>query len=65
MEPLANARGPEGAFFTHRRSPDVSLGLSRDRDAVQFGPALSRDRKAVPPRSLLFNRRDQGAVKLS
>ena len=34
MEPLANARGSEGVSFTHRRSPDISPALSRDREAV-------------------------------
>ena len=66
MEPLANARGSEGAPFAHRRSPDISPAQNRGREgAVQFGPVPSRDREAVWSQSLLFNRRDEGAVELS
>lgn len=45
MEPLANARGSEGASLRHPR-------------------LQSRDREAVPSQSLLFNRRDEGAVEI-
>jgi hypothetical protein len=79
MEPLANARGSEGASLAHRGSLHIGPALNRDRQgAVQFGPASpdreravdigpppDRDREAVPSQSLLFNWRDEGAVELS